>query len=200
MSKLGGGLFSSSTGQLFSPKKVEVNAKIVDFISEVSVTHYYSNNKDLPIDAVFWFPVEEGAAVTSFKAKFGNQEVVTEVKERKVAKAAFAEATKHNRKVPLLEEIKPDIFKISLGQLMPGDDAEINVKFIFELSLDDLKTRFAIPMSITSRYAPKGYLTPNDMEIASISHKTFESVPISFNINCDYLENSPLIPDLPPSE
>ena len=50
-------------------KKVNINAKIVDFVSEITVTQSYVNVESIPIQIIYTFPVEEEAAVTFFEAE-----------------------------------------------------------------------------------------------------------------------------------
>ena len=61
---------------------VKINAKIVDFVSEITVTQSFVNVENNPIEAVYMFPIEEEAAVTSFEAEVDNRKIFTEVKEK----------------------------------------------------------------------------------------------------------------------
>ncbi len=56
-------------------KKVSVSAKVVDFVSEVTVKQEYVNRESSPIEAVYNFPVEEESAVTDFEARVDGRTV-----------------------------------------------------------------------------------------------------------------------------
>ena len=49
-------------------KNVNIKAKVVDFVSETTVTQSYINVENNPIEAIYMFPIEEEAAVTFFEA------------------------------------------------------------------------------------------------------------------------------------
>ena len=63
-------------------KKVDINTRIYDFVSEVTVTQSYVNAESNPIEAVYMFPIEEEAAVTSFEAEVDGRKIFTQVKEK----------------------------------------------------------------------------------------------------------------------
>ncbi len=52
-----------------------MSARVVDFVSEVTVKQEYFNRESNPIEAVYNFPVEEESAVTDFEAHVDGRTV-----------------------------------------------------------------------------------------------------------------------------
>ena len=48
-------------------KKVQLQVKVVDFISEVNIIQDYVNHEADPIEVLYSFPVEESAAIIGFE-------------------------------------------------------------------------------------------------------------------------------------
>jgi len=69
-------------GQPIPLRGVAVEARLRDLATEVTITQRYHNAEAHPIEAVYVFPLEEGAAVCGFEAWIGDVHVVGAVKER----------------------------------------------------------------------------------------------------------------------
>ena len=150
--------------------KVNIKAKIVDFVSEITVTQSYINVENNPIEAIYMFPVEEEGAVTFFEAEIDGRRIVTEVKEKEKARKDYDEAMMNKKTAILLEETQPDIFRIKLGQLKPGSGANIVIKYISELPVEDSRIKLTIPTTIAPRYVPSSDTSEPASIIASIPY------------------------------
>ena len=71
---------------------VSVDAEIVSLCVRVTVTQRYVNRESHPIEAVYVFPLDEGAAVCGFEALVDGTLVVGEVMEREEAFAKYDDA------------------------------------------------------------------------------------------------------------
>ena len=52
---------------------MKIKAKIVDFVSEITVTPSYVNMEINPVEVVYMFLIEEKAAVTTIEAKIDDR-------------------------------------------------------------------------------------------------------------------------------
>ena len=57
-------------------KKVNVNARIVDMVSHVTITQIYQNANDTTIEAVYRFPMDAAAAVCAFECTFDERRII----------------------------------------------------------------------------------------------------------------------------
>ncbi len=110
-----------------------------------------------PIEAVYVFPVEESAAVTAFEAEVEGRTITTKVKAKKEAAQEYSDAVQAGHTAVLLEEDKPDVFTIKIGQLKPGSGAKIRLIYASELPVDEgsvKAVRLTVPTTIAPRFVP----------------------------------------------
>src|SRR5512145_3064390 len=85
------GLYAVS-GEPVPLEGVTVEATIRDFAATTVVSQRYRNSETQPIEAVYKFPLDEGAAVCGFEAEIGGRRVVGRVEERDKAFATYDDA------------------------------------------------------------------------------------------------------------
>ena len=133
---------------------VSIEAEINGFCARVAVAHRYVNRETTPIEAVYVFPLSEGAAVCGFEAVVDGTLVVGEVQEREKAFETYDEAMEQGHGAFLLDEERPDIFQASVGNLLPGKEVLVRLTYVTELAIDAGRVRFTIPTTVSPRYAP----------------------------------------------
>ena len=72
---------------------VTVDAEIHGFFARVVLAQRYVNRESKPIEAVYVFPLDEGAAVCGFEAVVDGKVVVGEVRERDEAFEMYDDAS-----------------------------------------------------------------------------------------------------------
>ena len=130
----------------------------------------YVNKEKNPIEAIYFFPVEESAAVVAFTAVLEGRTVKTVVKEKKEAEKEYQEAVSNRKTAFLLEENKPDIFQVKVGHLPPGAGCEVTITYLSELPVEEAKTRLTIPTTVAPRYVPPTDDSEEAKKIASIEY------------------------------
>ena len=163
-------------------KNVHIDAKVVDFISEINVMQTYVNLESHPIEAIYVFPVEEEAAVISFEAEVDNRKISTQIKEKQQARNDYDDAMQSKKTAVLLEEIQPDIFQINVGYLNPNEEAKISISYVSELPVEDGKIKLTIPTTIAPRYVSNSDNSDAAKQIAAIPYSTNTPAPLSFNL------------------
>jgi hypothetical protein len=133
---------------------VSVEARLQDLATEVTITQRYRNAEANPIEAVYVFPLQEGAAVCGFEAWIGPVHVVGEVKERDEAFEAYDDALAAGHGAYLLDQERPDVFTASIGNVPPGAEVAIRIRYVAEATLEGDAIRFALPTTVSPRYAP----------------------------------------------
>ena len=101
---------------------VSIEAEITTLCARVAVTQRYVNRESTPIEAIYVFPLDEGAAVCGFEAIIDGTLVVGEVKEREEAFRMYDDAIERGDGAFLLDEERPDVFQASIGNLPPGKE------------------------------------------------------------------------------
>ena len=108
------GLFTTGNTSVPVPLAgVSIEADVRSFYARVVVAHRYVNHEATPIEAVYMFPLEEGAAVCAFEAVVDGTLVVGEVHERDKAFEMYDDAMQEGHGAFLLDEERPDVFQAS---------------------------------------------------------------------------------------
>ena len=113
--------------------------KLVEGVAEVSVVQEYVNREQKAIEVIYYFPVEEGAAVTKVEAEVEGRTVVGKVKERETARKEYQDAMKRGSTVIKAEEVKADIVELRVGRLGAGAGCKVRLPF----------STFAAPQVVT---------------------------------------------------
>src|SRR6058998_3787859 len=133
---------------------VSVEAWIKDFCARVVITQRYRNTESGPIEAVYVFPLEEGAAVCGFEALIGAVHVVGEVKDREEAFSTYDDAIQAGHGAYLLDQERPDVFTASIGNIPPGEEVSVRITYVSELEPEGQDLRFTLPTTVSPRYPP----------------------------------------------
>jgi len=134
---------------------VDVRADVSGAHARVTFTQRYCNRESTPVEAVYVFPLDEGAAVCGFAAVVDGVRYEGTVKPREEAFAAYDDAMAAGHGGFLLDEERPDVFTASIGNLAPGAEAHIELTYVAELACEDDSIRFTLPTTVSPRYAPK---------------------------------------------
>ncbi|XP_040277163.1 von Willebrand factor A domain-containing protein 5A-like isoform X2 [Bufo bufo] len=138
---------------------IAVDVHVNGFVADVSATLKYKNKEEKAVEAIFVFPMDEDSAVYSFEATVEGKTIVADLQEKEQAHKTYDEAISQGQQAFLLEEDESsgDIFSCSVGNLLPGQEAEVTLSFVQELQVEaDGAVRFVLPAVLNPRYTPKG--------------------------------------------
>ena len=125
-----GGLVVTSSHVQIPLQGVRIEARLTGLGSEVTVTQRYTNLEAVDIEAVYVFPLEEGAAVCGFTARVGDRLIRGRVEEREKAFEVYDDAMAAGHGAFLLDQERPNIFTVSVGNLRPQQSIEIAITYV----------------------------------------------------------------------
>lgn len=133
---------------------VRVDVTLQGPSTEVRVAQRYRNDEEKTIEAVYVFPLEEGAAICGFAARLGDRVVRGQVQERDEAFETYDDAMADGHGAFLLDQERPNIFTASVGNLRPGEEVEIEITYVALARDEGDAVRLTIPTTISPRYVP----------------------------------------------
>jgi Ca-activated chloride channel family protein len=148
------GLFSVATRAPVPLDHVRVEAHVVDAAARVTIRQAYRNAESVPLEVVYTFPLDEGAAVCGFEATVDGVRYVGQAMEREEAFKKYDDALEAGHGGFLLDEERADVFTASLGNLKPGARVELSITYVTELAAEGEAVRFTLPTTVSPRYAP----------------------------------------------
>uniref|UniRef100_A0A1W7RJ48 Bcsc-1 n=1 Tax=Agkistrodon contortrix contortrix TaxID=8713 RepID=A0A1W7RJ48_AGKCO len=140
-------------------KSISVDVIIRGFVADVVSELQYQNKEDNPVEVTFVFPLDDEAAVYAFEGLIGGTRIEAEIREKKQAKQEYDDALSEGHQAFLLEreENTSDIFTCNLGNLPPGAEATLKLRYVQALAVEpDEAVRFVLPAVLNPRYVPEG--------------------------------------------
>jgi len=134
-------------------KDTHVQIDVSGVIADVQVTQTYRNEGSRPINARYVFPASTRAAVYAMSMRIGDQVIVAKIKEREKAKQEFDKAKSEGKSASLLEQNRPNVFSMSLANVMPGDQIEIELRYTELLVPTDGVYEVVFPTVVGPRYS-----------------------------------------------
>ena len=133
-------------------KSTAVEVHISGVIADVKVRQRYRNEGERPLEARYVFPASTRAAVNALTMKIGDRVVQAEIREKQAARRDYEGAKREGRSASLLEQQRPNVFQMSIANLMPGDDIEVELRYSELIVPDDGVYRFVYPTVVGPRY------------------------------------------------
>jgi Ca-activated chloride channel family protein len=134
-------------------KDTRVEIAVSGVIADVKVRQIYRNEGTRPINASYVFPASTRAAVYAMKMQIGNEIIVAKIKERERAKKEFEQAKEEGKSASLLEQERPNVFTMSLANLMPQEQVEIELSYTELLVPTKSVYELVFPTVVGPRYA-----------------------------------------------
>lgn len=141
-----------SSTDSFPLKETKVSANINGVIAETYVTQTYTNEGTAPINASYVFPASTRVAVHGMKMEIGDKVITAKIKEKEEAKVEFEEAKSEGKSASLLEQQRPNVFNMSVANIMPGDVVRIELHYSELIVSTEGTYEFVFPTVVGPRY------------------------------------------------
>lgn len=122
-----------------------VDADIAGVIADVTLTQMYQNRGSEAIEAVYVFPVTRHAAVYAMSLRVGDRVVRAELQTREKAQQTYEVAREQGKTATLLEQQDADVLQLSIANILPGDDIEVEMRYSELLVPEAGRYRFFFP-------------------------------------------------------
>ncbi len=135
---------------------VRVKGDILGRGARVKIYQRFINQEKKSMEAVYKFPLPEGAAICGFEAIVGKKKIRGQVEERDRAFEIYDDALSMGDGGYLMDEERPNIFTLSVGNLNPGAEVTVKIEYVVLLDSEGREVRFLLPTTISPRYIPDG--------------------------------------------
>jgi Ca-activated chloride channel family protein len=179
----GAGLFQIDGGAI-PLEGVEVQGDIIGRGAKVTLRQRFRNVEDNPIEVVYKFPLPEGAAICGFKAIVDDRVIEGQIEERDKAFELYDKALSDGHGAQLLDEERPNIFTLSVGNVKPQSTVVIEISYVILMDTHGAEVRFYLPTTISPRYTPENQPDQNGIPVTDIVNPPIAlSVPYGLKIN-----------------
>jgi Ca-activated chloride channel homolog len=133
-------------------QSVEVQARLLGLLSDVTLTQTYRNLEQTPIEAVYTFPLPLDGVLLGLTLDLNGQTLKGVVQPRPSAAARYEQAVDEGDAAVLLEQLQPGLFSLNLANLLPGESARIRIRYAQLHRWQGNRLRFHLPTTLAPRY------------------------------------------------
>ena len=138
-------------------KSTQVNVKVSGVIADVTVVQTYKNEGQRAIEAKYVFPGSTRGAVHGMNVRLADRLITAKIREKQQAKIEYDAAKQEGKTAALLEQHLPNVFQMSVANIMPGDDVKVELRYTELLLPTDGSYQFVFPTVVGPRYnSPQG--------------------------------------------
>ena len=136
-------------------KSVAAQVHIAGVIADVTIEQVYRNEGTRPLEAIYIFPASTRAAVYDMVMHTGDREIIAEIREREEARREYEEARERGQTASLLEQERPNVFKMNVANILPGDSIAVRLSYTELLVPTEKQYEFVLPTVVGPRYSPE---------------------------------------------
>ncbi len=171
-------------------KSTQVKASVSGVIAQVTVEQTYANTGKVPLEAIYVFPASTRAAVHGMEMRIGQRVIKAKIQEKEQAKATFQKAKTENKTASLLEQQRPNVFQMSVANIMPGDEVQVTLHYSEKLAATDRVYEFMFPTVVGPRYSNKNAGAETWVKNPYLAEKT--ETTATFALQMEVLAGMPL--------
>lgn len=175
-------------------QSTEAYVDIAGVIANVRILQQYKNNGSSPIEAIYVFPASTRAALHKMKMTIGERTVEAKINEREKARNDYEVAVKNGQTASLLEEQRPNVFQMNVGNIMPGDVIKVEMEYTELLIPEAGVYSFVYPTVVGPRYSnqPQAIASTHTQWVSNPYTKEGEKPFYSFHIDCQLRAGMPI--------
>lgn len=129
----------------------KIGIEISGLTARTEVTQVFVNRGSRWAEAVYRFPLPEGAAVDRLFIEVGGRTLVGEIQEKQSARRTYQQARDSGRTATMVEQQRPNQFETRLANIGPGEEIRITIGFLSKVEYSEGEYSFSFPMTFTPR-------------------------------------------------
>lgn len=146
-------------------------------LATVTTLRRFRNAEDRPIEALLTLPVGFDAAVTGLAARIDGCHFVATAKEKSRARADYEAALDEGRLTVLHEELLRGVHMLSVGNLAPGKEVEVEITALSVLAQGSDGPFLRIPVTAGQLYGVSPFAASDDLVTSdAVRHRATLSV------------------------
>jgi Ca-activated chloride channel family protein len=138
----------------FPLKHTAVTARVGGMMAEYEIEQEFENPFDVPIEAVYTFPLGHTGAVNGYQMIIGDRTITGEIQRREEARAMYDEAKTAGHTAALVEQQKPNIFTQHIANIAPYETVRVKLSYVDLLKHRDGAYELVVPLVVGPRYLP----------------------------------------------
>ena len=182
-------LVDKESGREVALKAIAVKGELTGLACHWQIAQNFVNHEKVAIEAQYVFPLPADATLIGLKIVTGGRTIVTRPEEREKAFDEYDVAISEGNGAFMLDQERRDIFALNLGNILPGQEVEIQISMFQLLQAHATGARVAFPVAIVPKYFPADK-NAAITEWERISPDYADKVPYGFSYSLKIVQNS----------
>ncbi len=164
------GLKSRDDDQAVALQSVQAQGQLQGLMLRMKLRQVYRNSTSDNLECVYTFPLAWGSVLLGMAVELNGKRMTGTVVEKKEAETTYEKAIQSGDLPVMLERSGKDLYTANLGNILPGDEAVIELEYAQLLKLEGGMLRLSLPTTIAQRYGDEhsqGGLAPHQTAAAS---------------------------------
>ena len=143
-------------------------------MTRMTMEMVFENIEDNSIEAVYTFPVPDGAVFLGLRLEMAGQIYQTVVLERKEATNAYEESVTDGHAAILVEEVSSNLYAMQIGNIPPDTEVKIEYQYSILHEWRDGLLRWRLPTVIAPRYGQSRLDPHHEPEVDLLARHDFK--------------------------
>ena len=135
--------------------RTALHGEIMGPLAALQLTQHFLYSSEVSnkvLEALYRFPLPGDAAVSNVRVRFGEVEIVAELKEREQAKAEYEAAKQEGKQAALTTRESPDVFTLHLAGLQPDEEITVETSYVQLAKPQGQDWTLRIPLTTAPRF------------------------------------------------
>lgn len=170
-------------GERTALESVEIAVRMSGLMIELQLVQCWRNDEAVAIEAVCHLPLPPEATLLGCTLETGGRRLAVEVIERHAAESTYEEALADGHGALLLEQTGPGHYCLSLGNLGPGETAQIGLHCAWLAGWRGEHVELRLPTTLAPRYGDPAAagLAPHQVPV----HSGVAGYPLRLSVDID---------------
>ena len=157
-------------------KSTSFTGQLKGMMTSMTMEMVFENIEDESIEAVYTFPVPDGAIFLGLTIEMTDQVYQTIVMERKEATNAYEESVTDGNAAILVEEVSTNLYSMQIGNIPPQTEVKIKYQYSVLHEWRDGILRWRLPTVLAPRYGQSGLAPQHEPEVDLLTKHDFTFV------------------------
>lgn len=135
-------------------QRIDLHVRVSGIHAHVMLEQHYKNDRETPIEVIYMFPTPALGAVSSYTFSVDGVATRGVLVEREEARAQYDAAIAAGKSASTLEEDRPEVMTVRVGNLRPGSTARVRLGIDLLLPIADDCAVLRLPLLVGTRYVP----------------------------------------------
>lgn len=144
--------FEVPEGTSFPLQSTRHDVEVVGPVASVRITQTYVNESDALLDASYVFPGSTRSAVAALEMRIGDRVVKADLRKKEEAREIFEQARRDGLRASLLEQDRPNVFRMGLTNIRPHEKVEVTLSYTELLEPEGGRFELILPGVVAPRF------------------------------------------------